>query len=143
MLPPSPSAVSPLYRQLMNGSNGAGNVPNGTDISSPPINGYESGEITRSRIVDEPSSFAKVREQSPPQAYFNDRIRGPAVRPLDYGSLGTPDAVHAGLAQTVSDLSQWLEVIEHEMTGILNRPLLDSTSDVLDSYSDSTPIQAE
>lgn len=46
---------------------------------------------------------------------------GPSVKPLDYGALiGAPHAsTHLALSQTLSDLSQWLGIIETGLGDLL------------------------
>jgi len=48
---------------------------------------------------------------------------GPAIRPLDFGALMlSHEGTHTELARTVTDLTQWLSVVEVGLSGMLNTP---------------------
>ncbi|KAG8768662.1 hypothetical protein FRC15_005040, partial [Serendipita sp. 397] len=126
MLPPSPSAISPMHRQFPIGPS---NLGSGADIS----NTNDTSEASIPRSLDESGITPRADRQSPPIASLNGMI-GPTIRPLDYTLLGTSEGVHAELNQTVGDLSQWLEVIENGLNDILNAP---GGTSLLDDYSDS------
>jgi hypothetical protein len=45
---------------------------------------------------------------------------GPPIAPLDFASvIVSPDQTHSSLAKTVSDLTQWLAVVENGLARVL------------------------
>lgn len=140
MLPPSPSAISPAHRQFVpapsNLGPGVGPGDSTTSLNSLGTNGHIETPLSRS--FDEAINGIHNLNQSPP---LTGSLTGPKVRPLDYSLLGSRDAVHIELSQTVADLAQWLEVIDSGLTNILSpRSTFETTDDVVDSYSTESPI---
>jgi hypothetical protein len=139
MLPPSPSAISPLHRQIGAGPSNLGFSPTILDTVS---SIREHGDTLFLRPLEEDGNSFRVNNQSPP--HQSSSIRGPTIRPLDYSLLATSEAVHTELSQTVADLSQWLEVIDHGLTSILASPTEDAADDILEQYSNEyRPIQSD
>lgn len=112
MLPPSPSAVSPMHRQFTTG-------PSNLASSLISEGARETGDGLYSRSSEDSGTPFRPNSRSPPRQGTSNGVRGPTIRPLDYSLLGTSESVHAELSQTVAELSQWLEVIDHGLTGIL------------------------
>lgn len=139
MLPPSPSALSPMHRHFTAGPSNLG--PGPTVFDSIP-SAREHSDSSFARASEEDGSSFRLNNQSPP--YQANGIKGPVIRPLDYSLLGTSEAVHAELSQTVADLSQWLEVLDHGLTDILASPTGDPSDDILEQYTnESRSIQSE
>jgi hypothetical protein len=61
---------------------------------------------------------------------------GPSVVPLDYPDLIENSTVSSELARTLDDLSQWLSVIELNLTGVLDNTFSDVIEEE-DGYLDS------
>lgn len=135
MLPPSPSAISPHRNFVPAPSNLGPNGATGELSSSLSANGHLETPLLRS--FDEGVNGTRSFSQSPP---LTNGFTGPMVRPLDYSRLGTSDAVHSELSQTVADLAQWLEVIDIGLTNILSPRNFETTDDVVDQYSTESPI---
>jgi protein-serine/threonine kinase len=140
MLPPSPSAISPAHRQFVaapsNLGLGIGPGDSTTSLGTFSTNGHLETPLSRS--FDETPNGTRSFNQSPP---LTGALTGPSVRPLDYSLLGSADAVHSELSQTVADLAQWLEVINVGLADILSpRNTFETTDDVVDSYSTESPI---
>lgn len=134
MLPPSPSAISPMHRQFV------GTPGPASDHSF--NHSHENADTSNSRFGDD--GLSRNTSQSPPDMSTGG-IRGPIIRPLNYSLLGSSEAVHAELAQTVGDLAQWLEVIDQGLTNILNPPpAVDLSDDFVEQYAyEGAAIQTE
>ena len=61
---------------------------------------------------------------------------GPSVVPLDYPDLIENNTMSSELARTLDDLSQWLSVIELNLTGVLDNTFSDVIEEE-DGYLDS------
>jgi hypothetical protein len=134
MLPPSPSAYSPMHRPFA-----AAPSHLGVDIAS--SNGHDQSDTSNSRSLEDAGNASRFNNRSPP--YQSAGSKGPVIRPLDYSLLTTSEAVHSELSQTVADLAQWLEVIDQGLTSVLN-PSLDAADDLVDQYANESPaLQSE
>lgn len=99
-------------------------------------------ETPNSRSFEDSGTAFRFNNQSPPYHPSNGS-KGPVIRPLDYSLLTSPDAVHSELAQTVADLAQWLEVIDHGLSNVLD-PSPDAADDFVDHYANESPaLQSE
>ena len=136
MLPPSPSAYSPMHRPFAAAPSNLGHTDNGSS------NGHDQSETPQSRAFEDTSNISRFNNQSPPYHGPNGS-KGPVIRPLDYSLLTSSDAVHSELAQTVADLAQWLEVIDHGLSNVLD-PSPDIADDFVDHYANDSPaLQSE
>lgn len=138
MLPPSPSAYSPMHRPFAAAPSNLGQ----TAADSNSSNGHDQIETPNSRSFEEAGNGPRVNNKSPPHHSSNGSI-GPTIRPLDYSLLTTSEAVHSELAQTVADLAQWLDVIENGLSNVLD-PSTDAADDFVDQYTNESPaVQSE
>jgi len=135
MLPPSPSAHSPMHRPFTA-------TPSHLSGDTVVSNGHDQSDPLHARSLEDSGNNARLNDRSPPY-HSSTGTKGPVIRPLDYSLLTTSEAVHSELSQTVADLAQWLEVIDHGLTNMLSPPL-DATDDLVDQYTtESVSIQSE
>lgn len=116
LLPPSPSAMSPNHRHF---TPLPSNLSNSITADGPPttsVGGVDMPISSAYVYSSEPSS----RSHSHSRNASGASPEGPDIRPLDYSLLKSSEAVHAQLSHTVSDLIQWLSVIEHKLNGMLD-----------------------
>lgn len=111
LLPPSPSALSPVGRPFAHHFGGLG-----ASASLDYIHSASSAVVAAAQDTLPTSASAPLPETS------SLSLAAPPIRPLDFSAFVTSsEETHVELARTVDDLSKWLAVVEGGLAALLER----------------------
>src|SRR5437763_1812729 len=123
LLPPSPSAASPVHRYFAPSPStlSVNTVPN--ESVSPhhlaPASGIQFPSQSPSIMISTSPTAKSVTVDSP--SSMSPRWgNGPPIRPLDYCQLLSSQDLHAELQRTVDDLAQWLALVDQGLSAMLD-----------------------